>query len=387
MGDRAAAGADRPDVHPGRLHRQAVDGSLVQLVRGPANDQRRVEAGAADIGGDDGRQAHLLRQRDGALDSGDGAGHDRLKRPRVGLLERHRAAPGAHDQPGPVEAGRGQTGLEALEVGADHLAHVRVDRGRAGPLVFAKLARGHVRQRHVATESGGTQLLERLELVGGIGVRVQEHDRDGVDAVARELRGDLPNVLTHKGGHDRAAGAHPLAHLEPQPARDERRRCLPEEVVGLGAVSATNLEHIAEPARRQQRHAAGVGLQQRVEPDGRAVHEVVDARQLARAARIPHGVEHAVIRACGRRWALGDADLAALVVQEHEVREGAADVDPQPAHVRPRSAARRSRTPVTHNMSYITWHDRIGGMIPPSGGDGVRRLSHRLRHPPHVAGR
>ena len=86
-----------------------------------------------------------------------------------------------------------------------------------------------------------------------------------------------------------------------------------------------------KPSRRDQRHPGALALEQRVGRDRRAVHDlrdVVDAeRRRARCALQAVGDALAVV--VGRRQHLG-AQHAALRVQEHEVGEGAADVDADP---------------------------------------------------------
>ena len=59
VGDRAAAGADRAHVDPRRLHGQADDLALVHQLRPAVGDQARVEARAADVGGDHVAEAEL----------------------------------------------------------------------------------------------------------------------------------------------------------------------------------------------------------------------------------------------------------------------------------------------------------------------------------------
>ena len=73
-----------------------------------------------------------------------------------------------------------------------------------------------------------------------------------VDALLREDRRRVSDVVEVDRGANGAVEVHPLGDGDPQPARDERRRMLPEEVVRVVPVAAADLEDVAEPAGREQ---------------------------------------------------------------------------------------------------------------------------------------
>ena len=257
----------------------------------------------------------------------DRAGEDRLERPCFGLGERHRAAARAGHEQAPVEAGALQPVVERAEIDRHARPHVRVDHGRRRALVLAVLAGDLVRERDLAFEAELPQRRFGGELVRGIRVRMQERNGHAGDAVLLEDRDRfLDRVLLERRVHA-AVGIHPLGHRNAPVARHERRRMLPEQVVRIVAVAAAHLEDVAEALRREQADDGARPRQERVEPDGRAVEEVLGRSDTVLWDCSLDGVEDAVLRGSRRRRLLADADLAGLVVIEDEVGERAADVD------------------------------------------------------------
>ena len=127
----------------------------------------------------------------------------------------------------------------------------------------------------------------------------------------------------------RAVGEHALVHLEPQVARHERRRQLEQHVVDVVAVLAADLERIAIPARREQRRAGALALDDGVGHERRAVNHRLDvrrghARRLEDRGRLAF---HGRRRIVGRRQRLADHHRARAIVHEQQIGEGAADVD------------------------------------------------------------
>ena len=195
------------------------------------------------------------------------------------------------------------------------------------------LVRSYSRHSRVTSEEAVTAtpgssvaqpLAERL-LVLGMGVGVQQADRDGLDAVAlagrrRPARGPSRS----SGTSTRAVAVDALAHLEAMAPRHERRGLARDEVVHVGTVAAADLEHVAEPRRGHERRARARALGERVDHDRRAVHELLDLGRLD-LARGDH-VEHALREVARRRRDLRDPHLAGLPVDDDEVGERAADV-------------------------------------------------------------
>ena len=77
------------------------------------------------------------------------------------------------------------------------------------------------------------------------------HTRDRVD-LRRRASGTAPS----NGSSSAPARVEPPGHLEPQRARHERRGPVDERVVERRPVLARDLDHVGEPARRDERDRA-----------------------------------------------------------------------------------------------------------------------------------
>jgi hypothetical protein len=170
--------------------------------------------------------------------------------------------------------------------------------------------------------------LERRPLVPRIGVRVQQADRDRLDAGRPEVvedRGQAREVERLPLG---ARRREPPRQLAPQVARHERLGLLVEQVEEVRPVAARDLERVAEPLGRDQPGGHALALGQRVDHDRGAVDEEADAGRIDAGAR--DHVEHPALEVRRRRVRLGGDDLLAaglrIRAQVDEVGEGAADV-------------------------------------------------------------
>ena len=140
-----------------------------------------------------------------------------------------------------------------------------------------------VRERDLAVEAESPQRLLGGELVRRVRVRVEKRDRDRVDALLGERRERSRARLERSIGTWIAPSARTRSVIvAPQAARDERRGRLPEQVVRIVAVAAADLEHVAEAAGREQADDGAAALEQRVQPDRRAVQEERRAPRRAR---------------------------------------------------------------------------------------------------------
>ena len=135
------------------------------------------------------------------------------------------------------------------------------------------------------------------------------------------------DVVLYDRRPDLAVRKHALGHRQAQPSGDERRRLVPEEVVGIAAVAASDLEDVAEAACAEQADDGARAGEERVEADGRAVEEVArDGEPLGRYGSGDRG-EHALFGRSRCRRLLPDVDLAGFVVVEDQIGERPADVD------------------------------------------------------------
>ena len=166
-----------------------------------------------------------------------------------------------------------------------------------------------------------------------VGVGMEEAECDGADVERFDAARRLAGACLVKRAQHLACVTDSLGNLEAQMPRDDRLRLDPLEVVHAGVVGAHDLEHIPKPPGGDQRGLRQFPLEQRVEHDGRAVHEIIDIgerdgslRLRARVGQDPlDAAQHTFLEVAGRRQGLGNMDATARV-QEHQVGEGAADV-------------------------------------------------------------
>ena len=174
-----------------------------------------------------------------------------------------------------------------------------------------------------------------------VGVRVKERDRDGLDPFVADLPRRVADALLVELHPPFAPRAKAFAHLVPQPPRDERRRRFVLDVVEHGDSQAAHLEHVTESLRRDERGLGAVPFEDRVRRDCRGMHDV---RDLFRADAVPrqqgHSAgEHATRVVVRRRQHLRGAHRA-VVAEQDDVGEGAADVDAEPEGPLPGGGAR-----------------------------------------------
>ncbi len=190
--------------------------------------------------------------------------------------------------------------------------------------------------------SSASRLAEQ-PLVRGVGVGVQQRHRDRLRARARRAPRTSARAAAASSAQQRAVWAHALGRREAQLRGHERRGRRPAQAVQVRAVLAAELDHVGEARRGEQRGARRAALQQRVRGDRHAVREALDvlapARRRARAPRAPPRARP--LDSLGRRGGdLGGVD-GAVVVEQHRVGEGAADVDAQEHALEPTRALRR----------------------------------------------
>ena len=211
--------------------------------------------------------------------------------------------------------------------------HVRAQDRHHRPLVLADLRPDVVRARDVDAGEVLGQHLARLRLVGGRAVRVDERHDEGLGAFLLDQPGRLPHeLLAVERRVDGAVGQDPLRDLAHAVARDQRRRPRRREVHGARQPQPLDLEDVAEPGGDQEPQHRPVPLDHGVDGDRGAVDQVVDGPgvegPLAHQGAEP--VEDAAAGIAGNGGRLEAGELARRLVEEAEVGEGAADVDPQP---------------------------------------------------------
>jgi len=335
--DAAAAGADLHQVHDRHLDRQPA--AFLEALhpahlegrdqpRLPVLDQAGLGGGPAHVEAEDVRDrehpAVVLRCDDG----GGGARFADPHREFAGGFHRGDPAARKHDVELALESLGFQPSGKLLQVAGGDRLDVGVGGGRARALVFADLGQHFHRggQEHL----GPLLLHQRLDLpfVVGVAVGVDQAHRQRLDPGAAQLGQRSPDLLRIEPLDHPAVAGDALVDLQAQPPRHQRSGVFGEDVVGVVAQLAAEFEHVPEPLRGDQTGEGALAFDDGVDHQRGAVDDLVDVRLPAgdlveqRADALLHGIGGV----CRRRQAFMDIKLPGLIVDQHEVREGAPDV-------------------------------------------------------------
>jgi len=247
-------------------------------------------------------------------------------------------------------AGRAQRLVEPGDVPRNLRPDVRVQADGREALELAVERQHLVRDRKERLR----ELLEHDLLdppfVLGLEVRVEQADGDGLDSRVPQLAHALAHFVLVERDEDVAVrDGHALVDGQPVAALDERPRLpgqllLEREVVRL--LVPPDVEDVAEAVRRQHPDLCTRVGEDDVRRHGCPVQEVVHLgeRDAGLRAEAADAFDHAAGRVIRRRRNLVDRDPAGLLVDEDQVGEGAADVDPDPLQAgAPASAGTISR--------------------------------------------
>ena len=283
--------------------------------------------------------------RDGAC-----AGHAaRRPRPHDGdRLLRHVAAGHdapvrLHDEQLAAEARVAQAVREPRQVAFDLRPDVRVHQRRAGALELRRRRHHLVRQRHHDARQLLRRQLADAQLVDRVDEREQQHDGERLDALLPHATERATHGLLVERHDDVALEVEALGNAVALAARADRWRRRQRGIPDVLLEAAPDLDLVAvavagdEPGDRP-RH-----LDHRVVGGRRAVDDQVGAgEQLGHAERLARreALEAAedAVGLVARRGRMLVEHQRAVGARQHQVGEGAADVDADPV-VLPRHAA------------------------------------------------
>ena len=220
--------------------------------------------------------------------------------------------------------------LESAQVLLHHRADERGDHGGHRPLVLARLGpdvggAGHGGARHRGAQRGGHR-----PFVVGVGVGVQQTDRDPVGRRGGDARDQRVHRLAVERDEHVAPCVDAFSQLEGQAGvHDGGGRAKAQVVpVVLDAGLASQAEHVGESLGGDQRDGPTGPLQDHVGGERRPVHEAADG-----ARGDPGFGEHGTdsLQDAAARVVRGGQHLpdpqATPPVGEHDIGERAADVD------------------------------------------------------------
>ena len=235
--------------------------------------------------------------------------------------------PGGHEEEGAAEAAFPQRGGEALQVAGHEGLDVCVGARGGEAFVFAHLGADAGGQRDGEAGPLCREDLAYAPFVGGVGVAVDEPDRDRFDAVFVEDGQERVDRVLIEGDEDAAVAVDAFPYGEAEAAGDEWRGAVDADVVLLEAVLLGHLERIAVPLGADQRGAGALALDDGIGGEGGAMDGEPHGggRDLRRVEHPGNRIEDALFGGGVRGEDLG-GDEAAARLQCH-VGEGAADVD------------------------------------------------------------
>jgi len=324
--DRAAAGRDR--VNPEHRGRDAHARDLgVLRALELAGEERHVRRRAAHVEAEHAREAGRARRRDHADHAARRSRQDAVFAAEA--LGARKTAVALHE----VERYAGaeqlvETCAKRLDVATQHRRQIRVDERRVAARHELLERDRLVRQRYLG-EAQAPRDLAGAPLVVRETVRVQERDRDRVDALGAERFEIGRERRLVERLDDVALCGHALARFDD--ARVEHRRHADVEREDVGPLLRADLERVAQARRDHERGRLAAPLEQRVRRDRRAHADGGDASLLRRAIgeQAADALDGRVrIAARIRRQELERSEPSLGVARDY-VGERAAAIDPE----------------------------------------------------------
>ena len=190
------------------------------------------------------------------------------------------AAARLHDEQLPGQTGLAQPVAKLAYICRHRRPYIGVDDGGAAAFVFADLRQDIHGKRHEDPGQGRAQPRPDTPFMVGVRIGLQETDRDRLDARgAQRVDRRIDVGLVERRQHG-TVGGDALGDLEPQVARRERRRLDVMRVVEAWDPDPAQLEHVAEPARGEQRGARALVLQDRIRGDGAAMQHLPEGLRI-----------------------------------------------------------------------------------------------------------
>ena len=254
-----------------------------------------------------------------------------------------------------------QTLAQAKEIPGDQRPDIGVCAGGGETLVLPDLGTDLAREADGNSRKLVGQDFTDLPLVIGMGVGVQEPDRDRLNSGRPPVRSDLPHPRNIERNHDLALGRHPLIDLPSERAWHKRVGLVHEDVILFKSLLESHLQDIAKASCGQERGPCPFSLDQGVRRKGRTVDEDIDIRRRNSGftQNQVKGLENADLRCPRSRQDLGGATPHRRV--ENDVGEGATNIRGEPVflvHVSSASETERPgclrrRTSPCHHRSTI----------------------------------
>ncbi|MDR8763757.1 hypothetical protein FEP90_05478 [Burkholderia multivorans] len=264
---RAAARRDRMDAHHRRAHPHAGHLRLEHALE-LAVVVRHVSRRAAHVEADHALEAGRARRAHHADDAARRARQDRvLALERIGARE---TAAALHE----LQVHARHLVRDLFDVAAQDRRQIRVDDRRVAARHHLHQRRHLVRRRHLREADAPRELRERA-FVRGVAIAVDQHDRERAHAVVEHAAQRRLGAGEIERRHDLAVRADAFVDLDDGLVQRIGQHDV--EIEQPRPVLVRDAQHVAKAARRRERRAFALALEQRVGRDGRAHLHHVDA--------------------------------------------------------------------------------------------------------------
>jgi hypothetical protein len=275
--DRAAAGTNRHQVDHGETDRPAADAAIGGEPGLAPVDQGNVGRGAADIDADEVEMAGAGTDVGRADGASRGAGERGLHGRAAHGARAGDAAARFHEQERRGDTLIADAPIELGHIGRDHGHDGGVENGGHAALVFPEYGQHLARQRDQGLGHFVVQDFADAALMTAIGVTVQQHHGDGVDALGFERARSRNHGGLVERGELGAVGPEPPADLEDQFRRHGTLWFDPSEQAGAARhLLASDLQHVLEAGTRDERGPGAFALEDQVGCHRRAMQHAAD---------------------------------------------------------------------------------------------------------------
>ena len=223
-----------------------------------------------------------------------------------------------------------------------------IDRRRDHPAIFARDRVELVAERDRNARPFALDDLADAPLMRGVDDRPQEADGDRLDAALLQVAHGLDHVGLAERRPLVAQRIDPAAHLAGPVARHEGLRIVDEHRVGPLAGCLAQGQHVGVALVAQQPDRGDLALDQRVGRHRGAVDDQLDPGEEAFEIEAvpfrgqPEGIHEAALELARRGRRLEDLQAGGVGI-DHQVGEGAADIDAGEEHLRLSFPAARRR--------------------------------------------
>ena len=172
-------------------------------------------------------------------------------------------------------------------------------------------------------ESRFPEALRDVPFMLGIHKGKQQGKRDGFNSFSPEGLDEGRQRAFGQGLQHATAMVEPFLHFQAPVLRHERGYSATEPIIEISTGLPADLQYVSKPLGRDERGTRSLAFEQRVGGHGRAVHHAIPGGR----GQSAQPFQHRLSRIGGSREHLEGVYITDVMVVDHEIGEGAADVD------------------------------------------------------------